>query len=89
MNYKIFSKNKASHFIDVECEITDINQEYLELQLPAWRPGRYELQNFAKNIQNFEVFDEKNRQLKVRKITKDRWKVLTNGVSLITVKYNY
>ncbi len=89
MNYKIFSKNKASHFIDVECEITDINQEYLELQLPAWRPGRYELQNFAKNIQSFEVFDEKNKQLEVRKITKDRWKVSINGASIITVKYNY
>lgn len=89
MNYKIYSKNKSSHFIDVECEIENISSATLELQLPAWRPGRYELQNFAKNIQNFEVFNEKNQQLKAIKISKDRWQVITNGAKTITAKYNY
>ena len=89
MNYKIYSKIKSSHFIDVECEIDNITSETLELQLPAWRPGRYELQNFAKNIQNFEVFDQKGSQLKATKITKDRWKIITDGVTIITAKYNY
>jgi predicted metalloprotease with PDZ domain len=60
MKYKIYSKNKTSHFINIECSIENIQTDEIELQLPAWRPGRYELQNFAKNIQNFEVFDETN-----------------------------
>lgn len=89
MKYKIYSKNKASHFIDIECCIENIQKDEIELQLPAWRPGRYELQNFAKNIQNFEVFDENNQKLKASKITKDRWKVQTNGAKSITAKYNY
>lgn len=89
MNYKIYSKNKASHFIDIECSIENIQTNEIELQLPAWRPGRYELQNFAKNIQLFEVFDEKDQKLKTFKITKDRWKVQTNGAKTITAKYNY
>ncbi len=89
MNYKIYSKNKSSHFIDVEYEIENINSETLELQLPAWRPGRYELQNFAKNIQTFEIFDKNGNQLKSKKISKDRWKVATNGAKTITAKYNY
>ncbi len=89
MNYKIYSKNRASHFIDIECEIENIKTNTVELQLPAWRPGRYELQNFAKNIQRFEVFDEKSNLLITQKITKDRWKVNTKGAKTITVKYNY
>lgn len=89
MNYKIYSKNKVSHFIDIECSIENIQKNEIELQLPAWRPGRYELQNFAKNIQNFEVFDENEQKLKTSKITKDRWKVQTNGATRITAKYNY
>lgn len=89
MNYKIYSKNKASHFIDIECSIENIKTDEIELQLPAWRPGRYELQNFAKNIQLFEVFDEKGQKLKTSKITKDRWKVQTNRAKTITAKYNY
>ncbi len=89
MNYKIYSKNKSSHFIDVECEIENISTKSIELQLPAWRPGRYELQNFAKNIQKFEVFDEKNNLLRSKKISKDRWEAQTNGAKTITAKYNY
>ena len=89
MKYKIYSKNKASHFINIECSIEDICSQEVELQLPAWRPGRYELQNFAKNIQKFEVFNENNQKLKASKITKDRWKVQTNGATRITAKYNY
>jgi predicted metalloprotease with PDZ domain len=89
MNYKIYSKIKSSHFIDVECEINNVASETLELQLPAWRPGRYELQNFAKNIQYFDVFNQKGEQLKTIKITKDRWKVSTNGATTIIAKYNF
>jgi predicted metalloprotease with PDZ domain len=69
MKYKIYSKNKASHYIDIECSIEKISSQEVELQLPTWRPGRYELQNFAKNIQSFEVFDENNQKLKASKIT--------------------
>lgn len=89
MNYKIYSKNKASHFIDIECSIENIKTDEMELQLPAWRPGRYELQNFAKNIQIFEVFDEKGQKLQTSKMSKDRWKVQTHGAKTITAKYNY
>jgi predicted metalloprotease with PDZ domain len=89
MNYKIYSKNKSSHFIDVEFELKNVASDSVELQLPAWRPGRYELQNFAKNIQTFEVFDENNNLLATKKISKDRWKVNTKGVHSITAKYNY
>ena len=89
MKYKIYSKNRATHFIDVECEVENISTDTIELQLPAWRPGRYELQSFAKNIQRFQVFDENNALLITKKTTKDRWKVQTNGAKKITVKYNY
>ncbi|WP_259016259.1 M61 family metallopeptidase [Emticicia fluvialis] len=89
MHYKIYSKNRHSHFIDIECFITDIQADTLELQLPAWRPGRYELQNFAKNIQQFEVTDTNGETLACKKITKDRWLVETEGISSVIVRYNY
>jgi predicted metalloprotease with PDZ domain len=89
MHYKIYSKDRTSHFIDVECFIGNLTSNRVELQLPAWRPGRYELQNFAKNIQIFEVFDENEQKLSARKITKDRWEVQANGAKSIVVRYNY
>jgi predicted metalloprotease with PDZ domain len=89
MQYKIYSQDPASHFIDIECIISNIDSPITELQLPAWRPGRYELQHFAKNIQRFEVFDKDGNKLKSKKTTKDRWSVETDGIDEIIVKYNY
>jgi predicted metalloprotease with PDZ domain len=57
MKYIISYKEPHKHFIDIEFLIEDINQDVIQLQLPAWRPGRYELSNFAKNIQHFEAFN--------------------------------
>lgn len=59
------------------------------IQLPSWRPGRYELGNFAKNVRNFKVFDESNTPLPFQKVTRDRWKVDTKDTSEIKVKYVY
>ena len=70
-------------------QIYEHSSSELILQLPAWRPGRYELGNFAKNIQYFKVFDAYENPLKFEKITKDAWKVSTPNISEIIVKYNY
>jgi len=63
--------------------------EYTEVQLPAWRPGRYELGNFAKNVRNFKVYDAENKPLKAEKIIKDRWRISTSNTKSIRVDYLY
>jgi len=50
IHYKLYLKNPNSHYIYVDLIIDKITTSLIELQLPAWRPGRYELVNFAKNI---------------------------------------
>ena len=53
-------------------------EEQLTFHLPAWRPGSYELGNFAKNVKGLKVFSDQNKRLTVRKSTKDTW-VVENG----------
>lgn len=89
MNYKISTPNPADHFLAVEVLLSNNEAEEIEVQLPAWRPGRYELQNFAKNLQDFNAFDTENNSLSCEKITKDRWRVKTNGCSTVTFRYTY
>lgn len=89
MNYKISYQNPNSHLVDFELEIDKIYQEKIYLQLPAWRPGRYTLQNFAQNIQKFTVLDKEGEPLAFRKVSKDRWEIDTEGQQEIVVRYNY
>lgn len=89
MKYIISYQNPHHHYIDIEFIANNIHQEETLVQLPAWRPGRYELGNFAKNVQKWAAFDEKGNSLVFQKITKDCWKVKTKGISEIHIKYNY
>ncbi len=89
MHYKIHYQHPNRNFIDLELRIEGIETPEIELQLPAWRPGRYELQHFAKNIQRFEIFDTNEQPVFSQKITKDRWRVRTEGLAEIIIKYNY
>ncbi len=63
IKYKLFLKNPSSHYIYVDLVVDNINADTLQLQLSAWRPGRYELGNFAKNIKKLDAFDVKGNAL--------------------------
>ncbi len=89
MHYHITAPEPNTHFLNLVLSITDVQQETIEVQLPAWRPGRYEIQNFAKNIQKIEAFSQNGEKLRIEKITKDRWRITTNGSKEVKVNYNY
>ncbi len=89
IHYKLYLKNPQSHYIYVDLTIDSISSSSVELQLPAWRPGRYELGNFAKNIKKVEAWDEKGGPLNFSKSTKDLWVIETNGSKKIKVTYSY
>ena len=88
MKYIISYKNPHQHYIDIEF-IADVSAATTTVQLPAWRPGRYELGNFAKNIQKWAAFDEKGNPLLFQKKTKDSWQIESKNAKQIHIKYNY
>ncbi|TND02854.1 MAG: peptidase M61 domain-containing protein [Bacteroidetes bacterium] len=89
MHYKVSYTNPQQHYISFECTIGKVKGDALLIQLPSWRPGRYELGNFAKNVRGFRVSDEKGNALQHTKITKDCWSVSCKGVSTVRVCYEY
>jgi predicted metalloprotease with PDZ domain len=89
MKYFLSIPNAGSKFIEIEMHVDNISADNIYFQLPSWRPGRYELGNFAKNIQKWEAFDEKGNILNYKKITKDKWEVETQNISKVVVRYNY
>lgn len=89
MVYTFSSKNRSSKFLEIELVVDNNKKNTVTLQLAAWRPGRYELGNFSKNIQKFRVKKMNNQPLEFQKLTKDSWQVETKGVNKFKVVYNY
>ena len=89
IKYLFSYKNAHKHFIDIDLKVKTRGEKSILFQLPAWRPGRYELADFAKNIQKWNAFDENGNEIPFRKITKDLWEVACDGVEEVTITYNY
>jgi len=89
IKYTLSYQYPNRHFIDFEMLIENIEQEQIELQLPTWRAGRYQLQHYAKNIQQFSVYNQEGQAIPFQKVTKDRWKLQVGKNKKVVVKYNY
>ncbi|HSY75703.1 MAG TPA: M61 family peptidase, partial [Bacteroidia bacterium] len=88
MKYVVGYNPHHQHFVEIEL-VVPVNGDKTIVQSAAWRPGRYELGNFTKNIRGWNAFDGGGKRLNFRKITKDQWEVETKGVRELHVKYRY
>ncbi len=86
IKYTISLKDPISHYFHVQIAINGIQEESLDFQMPAWSPGRYEIQNFAKNVRDFQAKSEE-QPLSFQKIDKQTWRVQTNHNDGVTVSY--
>lgn len=87
IQYTFCCKNPQQQYIDIGVRFKAVSERH-EIQLPAWRPGRYELGNFAKNVRCFKVFSE-GKVIETSKITKDRWQITTKKGQEYVVSYQY
>ncbi len=89
MKYQISVPDPSSFLIEIVYTVAGITSDHIEIQLPSWRPGRYEIQNFAKKIQRMHVTDPGGAPVRFQKITKDRWRIFTGGAAEIRVHYHF
>lgn len=89
MQYTFSYQNPLSHIIDISLQVDEITGKQTVLHLPAWRPGRYTIQNFAKNIMSLKAYNEHGKTLKVKKSGKDTWIIDTADAGSLCVSYQY
>ncbi len=91
IQYRVSYENPLTSYLQIELTLAVATADApLELQLPAWRPGRYELQNFAQKVQRVVVEDAATgERLPCRKLTKDRWAVAGAAGRSVQVRYNF
>lgn len=88
MQYSISRNSSTSQFIQITLSLQCHAKEKINLQLAAWRPGRYELLNFAQKIRGFEVFF-KEKKVSWKKNTKDLWQFESVNEGVYEIHYEF
>jgi len=89
MLYQISFENPLSHIIKIVLTISPPDKDFVDLQLPSWRPGRYEMANYAQNIYKVSSNYDNGKPLKTYKIAKDRWRIEVLEKKSIVIHYSY
>ncbi|OEK00014.1 hypothetical protein BFP97_00090 [Roseivirga sp. 4D4] len=87
MDYHFSFQHPNTHYFTIKATFTakTANEEIL---LPNWRPGRYQIQNFAKRIRSIKALDQNGDHIGLEKLTKSSWR-LANEPGSVTITYQY
>lgn len=88
VRYTIGWSNPASQLYEVSVTAS-AGGEPVVFSLPAWRPGRYIVQNYAANVQQVHASDETGNPLPAEWIDLDSWRVDPGTASAVTLSYEY
>lgn len=86
--YFLSSAQANQQYVQFRVHFTNV-PENVVISLPRWRPGRYELGNFAKNVRNFRVFTSEGKACTIQKTDSSNWKVEVAEGTDIRVEYGY
>jgi len=89
IDYTIGWQQANSHLFEITIETSSQGSDTLDLALPNWRPGRYLIQNYARNVQEFSVSDDKGQTLNWEKVDKSTWRIQTNKANIVKIYYKY
>ncbi|MDE3271017.1 M61 family metallopeptidase [Pseudoalteromonas sp. G4] len=86
VSYHLTIENGSHHIGKVDVIFPSGNNT-LEVSLPSWRTGRYELLDMANGIRLFEAKDDNGNALSWHKIDSNTWKINALPTSKVTISY--
>ena len=89
IQYRLRWETPPRYTYQVEVELPPSKGRFTEVALPAWRPGRYILQNYAAAVSHFAAYDQQGNPLPWRKVTKDTWQIQNPPTGPIRVQYHF
>lgn len=85
--YHIAMPDPATHYFEIALQISGIEGDSLDLQLPVWSPGRYARMDFARNLQHFEATSGAGQAIVAEEVNGSLWRLRTRGVHDAHITY--
>ncbi|GAB3410524.1 PDZ domain-containing protein [Massilia agilis] len=87
VDYQLRIANAAQHLAEVRASFPAAPSTTLDVHMPNWRTGRYQILNLASGVRQFKAVNDKGEVLPVAKTDKGTWRVQTHPGDKVTVVY--
>jgi predicted metalloprotease with PDZ domain len=89
VRYEVSIASASGHLYHVKADFPTAGLDTLLVSLPAWSPGNYEIQNYARWVRHFTAHDATGQPLFWDRSEKDTWRMGTAKNDHVTVEFDY
>jgi predicted metalloprotease with PDZ domain len=87
--YTVSVRSPGARLFHVAAEFPTAGKDTLLVSLPAWSPGSYEIQNYARYVRGFGAKSAAGQALFWDRLDKDTWRVTTGASPRVTVEFDF
>jgi len=87
IEYRVAITRPTTQMVDVSMTVLDVERRTLDVAMPTWRPGKYEILDPAGTVREVRAFDGDGTPLPIEKIRKSVWRITTGGAETVRVDY--
>ena len=77
VDYQLRISDAAQHLAEVRATFPAVTGATLDVQMPNWRTGRYQMLNLANGVRTFKAVNARGEPLQFAKTDKGTWQVQT------------
>jgi len=88
LQYSISMPYPSSHYYHVECIITNWKTDTLDLKMPQWMPGYYQVMNYAEKVENISAIDSHSKKMILHKTDDHSWRLINGSHQYLKLSYD-
>ena len=89
VKYEVSIPSPAARLFHVTADFPTRGKDTLYVSLPAWSPGSYEIQNYARYVRHFGAKSAAGQPLFWDRLDKDTWRVVTGKGDRVTAEFDF
>ena len=89
VRYDVSFADRASRLIHVRADFPSAGRDTLRVSLPAWSPGSYEIENYARYVRHFDAKNASGGVLFWDRLDKDTWRIPTGGSDRVSIEFDF
>ena len=88
VRYEVSIGSVSGRLLHAAATFPTAGMDTLRVSLPAWSPGAYTIQNYARYVRHFAARGGGAAALVWDRLDKDTWRVVTGGAPTVTVEFD-
>jgi predicted metalloprotease with PDZ domain len=87
LHYVVSIPQPDNHTCHLELQVCQWNQDTIQLKMPNWMPGYYQIMDYANTVENIFAKDENGKTIPVERLNNNTWSIKGIKNKLFTVSY--